>query len=54
MINEKNLKSRQVTRQGLLTDDFKTGKQNRVLKQDTGAETGFHAGQDLASPPCPV
>jgi hypothetical protein len=36
----------------VLTADVETGKQNRVLRRETGHETGFKAGQDSAS--CPV
>ena len=40
-------KSRQVSRQGFLRGLFKTGKQNIVLKRETGIQTGFQAGQGL-------
>ena len=39
---------------GVLTAEFETGKQNRVLRRETGHETGFKAGQGLDSASCPV
>ena len=31
---------------GFLRDEFQTGKQNRVLRRETGSETGFQMGQE--------
>jgi len=47
-------KSRHVTRQSPLSDKSQTGKQKSVLRRETGHETGFKAGQGLASATCPV
>ena len=43
--------SRHVTRQGFLEGEFYGGKENRLLRQETGPVTGFQVGQDLASAP---
>ena len=39
---------------GVFMAGFKTGKQNRAFKRETGPETGFKAGLALLYSSCPV